>query len=57
LPEERMLMGGEDIKKQGKSHNALEDCKLEGECFSRLMYGRNIFPGYSKYKIPEVLRK
>jgi len=57
LPEERMLMEGEDVKKQGKSHNALEDCKLEGECFSRLMYGRNIFPGYSKYKIPEVLRK
>lgn len=57
LPDERMLLEGKEIKKQGKSHNALDDCKLEGECFSRLMYGKNLFPEYSKYKVPEVLRK
>jgi DNA polymerase III epsilon subunit-like protein len=57
LPDERILMNGNKIEKQGKSHNALDDCKLEGECFSRLVYGKNIFPEFSQYKIPEVLRK
>jgi len=41
-----------------KVHNALEDCKLTGECFYRLVLGKNLFPEYSKYKIPkELLRK
>jgi DNA polymerase III epsilon subunit-like protein len=40
-----------------QAHNALEDCKLTGECFSRLMYGKNLFPEYSKYEIPKELRK
>ncbi len=40
-----------------KEHNALEDCKLTGECFSRLMYGQNLFPEYKKYPIPEELKK
>lgn len=38
-------------------HNALEDCKLEAECFSRLLNGKNLFPEYSQFKVPEVLRK
>jgi len=45
------------VKKEGTPHNALEDCKLTGECFYRLMYGKNLFSEYSKYKIPEVLKK
>ncbi len=57
LPDERRLMHGDEIKKQGKSHNALDDCKLEGECFSRLKYGRSTFKEFSKYKIPGELRK
>jgi len=57
LPDERRLMQGDEIKKQGKSHNALDDCKLEGECFSRLMYGKIAFKEFSKYKVPEVFRK
>ena len=40
-----------------KHHNALEDCKLEAECFSRLVYGRNLFSEFSKFKIPEYLLK
>ncbi len=40
-----------------KAHNALEDCKLTGECFSRLMFGKNLFPEYAEFKIPEVLIK
>jgi len=42
---------------KGSPHNALEDCKLTGECFSRLMFGKNLFPEYSQFEIPEVLIK
>jgi len=37
-------------------HNALEDCKLEGECFWRLVYGKNLFPEYFKFPIPNYLK-
>ena len=46
-----------EISIKGKPHNALEDAKLTGECFSRLIYGKNLFPEYSQHEIPEVLRK
>ncbi len=45
-----------EIVKEGKPHNALEDCKLEAECFSRLVYGKNLLPEFSKFKIPEYLK-
>lgn len=48
------LCGMEDNR---KAHNALEDCKLTGECFYRLIEGKNLFPEYSEYPIPEALRK
>jgi len=38
-------------------HNALEDCKLTAECFSRLIYKKNLFPEYNKFLIPEYLKK
>ncbi len=45
------------IKDNRKKHNALEDAKLTAECFSRLMYGKNLFPEYTQYKIPKYLEK
>ena len=42
---------------EGTPHNALEDAKLTGECFSRLIFGKNLFPEFNKFEIPEVLRK
>jgi len=45
------------IVKHGKTHNALEDAKLEAECFSRLLDGKNLFPEYAKFKIPKYLQK
>jgi len=39
-----------------KEHNALEDCKLTAECFSRLLDGKNLFPEYSEFKIPDYLK-
>ena len=40
---------------EGNPHNALEDCKLTGESFSRLIYGKNLFPEYSEFEIPSEL--
>ncbi len=57
LKDERMQMQGGEISKEGKPHDALEDCKLEGECFYRLIHGKNLFPEFSKFPVPEVLRK
>lgn len=48
---ERKIIG------EDKPHNALEDAKLTAECFSRLIYGKNLFPEYSKFEIPEELTK
>ncbi len=40
-----------------KSHNALEDCKLEAECFSRLLHGKGSFPEYSQFPVPDYLKQ
>jgi len=42
---------------EGTPHNALEDAKLTAECFSRLVYGKKLFPEFSKFEIPQELRK
>lgn len=36
IKDERIEIRNGKLIKQGKKHNALEDCKLEAECFSRL---------------------
>jgi len=57
IEDERRKVEDNEIIKKGKPHNALEDCRLEAECFSRLLYGKGLFPEYAKFEIPEVLRK
>lgn len=44
-----------NVVREGKPHNALEDAKLEAECFSRLIYGKNLLPEFNKFKIPGYL--
>jgi DNA polymerase-3 subunit epsilon len=39
-----------------KNHNALEDAQLTAECFSRIVYGKNIFNEYAQFEIPEYLQ-
>jgi len=39
------------------AHNALEDCKLEAECFSRIIFGKNLLKEYIDFPIPEYLFK
>jgi len=48
------LAGMEDPRKE---HNALQDAKLTAECFSRIVYGKNLLKEYSKFKIPDYLEK
>ena len=57
LPDERINLQGSVVVKEGKPHNALEDCRLEGEIFSRLKYGKNLFLEYTQFKIPEAPKK
>ena len=46
-----------EIFREGKPHNALEDAKLTAECFSRLMFGKNLFSEFNKFEIPQELKK
>ncbi len=39
---------------RGKSHNALEDAKLEAEALSRLLFGKGLLPDYRGFPIPTV---
>lgn len=58
IPDQRMQLNKKSkIIKEGHSHNALEDAKLTAECFSRLVYGKNLFEEFSEFKIPEYLKK
>ena len=57
MEDERRSVREGKILREGKPHNALEDAKLEAECFSRLMYGKKLFPEYFKSEIPEELKK
>ena len=40
-----------------QAHNALEDCKLEAECFSRIVHGKNLFKEFEQFPIPDYLKK
>jgi len=39
-----------------KPHNGLTGAKLEAEAISRLIFGKNLFPEYQHYKVPEYLQ-
>ena len=45
------------VKDPRKTHNALEDAKLEAECLHRLLYGKALLKEYSDQEVPEYLRK
>ena len=57
MKDERIHVRSGKIEKEGSPHNALEDCKLTGECFSRLVYGKKLLEKFSKFKIPKYLLK
>ncbi len=55
-PRRRIGQSGEVIK-EGTAHNALEDAKLEAECFSRLIYGKNLLSEFKEFPVPNYLIK
>ncbi|MFA5173992.1 MAG: 3'-5' exonuclease [Candidatus Pacearchaeota archaeon] len=56
MEDTRVQVKDNKVVKEGKPHNALEDAKLEAECFSRLLLGKGMFEEYSKFQIPEYLK-
>jgi hypothetical protein len=57
IPDERINVKGNEIIREGKYHTALEDCALEGEAVYRLKFGNNLFEEFSKFEIPDYLKK
>lgn len=43
------------ISEEGTPHNALEDARLEAECFSRLLFAKPLFKEFEKFSVPEYL--
>ena len=57
MKDERIQVISGEIKEEGEPHNALEDCKLTAECFSRIVFGKKLFGKFSKFEIPKYLLK
>ncbi len=57
MEDHRMKLNNGKIIKEGAPHNALEDCKLTAECFSRIVFGKNLLPEFKKFPIPKELLK
>ncbi len=57
MKDDRMNVRGQEITKQGKIHNGLEDCRLEAECYSRIKLGKILLQEYIQFEIPKVLRR
>lgn len=55
--ERKKLIGVLGVSKEGTPHNALEDAKLTAECFSRLMYEKNLLEEFKGFPAPDYLRK
>lgn len=53
----RLLMPFCGIKDERGFHNALEDAKLTAECFSRVLYGKNLLDEFRKFEIPDYLKE
>ncbi len=56
ISDKRIQIKDGEVIKEGSSHNALEDAKLEAECFSRIVYGKNLFKEFEKFPLPDYLR-
>ncbi|MBS3072690.1 hypothetical protein J4477_02565 [Candidatus Pacearchaeota archaeon] len=57
IEDNRMNITGKNVVKEGEPHDALEDCRLEAECYSRIKFGRGLLSKYTKFEIPENLRR
>lgn len=57
MRDERRKVDETGITSQGREHNAFEDCKITGECFSRIVFGKGLFEEFNKFEIPGYLKK
>jgi len=55
LKDNRIQLKENEIVKEGAPHNGLEDAKLEAECLSRILYGKNLIREYKDSPVPEYL--
>lgn len=55
MEDNRLQLKDGHVVKQGKPHEALDDCKLEAECLSRILYGKNMFKEFENFKVPGYL--
>ena len=46
-----------EVIREGTPHNALEDVKLTAECFSRIVFGKNLIKEFQHILIPDYLRQ
>ncbi len=56
LKDNRIQLKENEVVKDGESHNGLVDAKLEAECLSRILYGKNLIQNYKDFPIPEYLK-
>lgn len=56
MKDTRIQMKDWKVVQEGTAHNGLEDAKLEAECLSRILYGKNLFREYSHFSIPDYLK-
>jgi len=45
------------MKDERDIHSAIEDARITAECFSRLVYGKNLLEEFKEFPIPDYLRK
>ncbi len=57
MKDERIQLKEGKVVKEGKPHNALEDAKLEAECLSRILYGKQLLPEFKDSSIPKELEQ
>jgi DNA polymerase III epsilon subunit-like protein len=55
IEDPRIMIDGSKILREGTPHSAIEDCKLEAECFYRIVYGKGVFEDYKRFLIPKYL--
>ncbi len=51
----RIQLKRNEVIKEGEPHDGLKDAKLEAECLSRILYGKNLIQQYKNFPIPDYL--
>lgn len=57
MKDQRSKFSGNTKVEEGEPHVAKKDCKLEGECYWRIKYGKNLFPEFSEIAVPNYLKQ